>query len=115
MADIFFYKSSCDTCRKALKLARALRPELPVRNFSKEPLSRGEIERILDAAGGVRPALNVYNKTVRARGWKADPPPRSEYVEAVLEDNNLVRRPVLIVGGTAVIGRDEAAYRRLLG
>lgn len=115
MAELFFYKSSCDTCRKALKVVRGLRADIPVRNFSKDPLTRAEIERILDAAGGVAPALNVYNKRVRAEGWKAQPPARADYVEAVLGDNNLIRRPVLIAGEAIVIGRDEEAYRRLLG
>jgi len=112
--DIFFYKSTCDTCRKALKLVRELRPGLEERNFSKTPLSRAEIERVLDLAGSVGAALNAYNKTVRANGWKASPPPRAEYVEAVLGDNNLIRRPMLIVGDEVVIGRNEEAYGRLL-
>ena len=112
--DVLFYKSTCDTCRKALKLARELRPGLEERNFSKAPLTRPEIERVLNLAGSVGAALNGYNKTVRANGWKAAPPARADYIEAVLGDNNLIRRPMLIVGETVVIGRNEEAYQELL-
>jgi len=115
VSDLFLYKSSCDTCRKALKVVRDLRPGLDERNFTKTPLTRAEIERVLDVAGSVSAALNNYNKTVRANGWKASPPERDAYVEAVLGDNNLIRRPILFAGDAIVIGRDEEAYRRLLG
>jgi arsenate reductase len=115
MSDVFFYKSTCDTCRKGLKVVRALRADLPERNFSKSPLTRAEIERILDTAGSVGAVVNGYNKTVRERGWAKAPPPREQYIEALLADNNLLRRPVLLVGDAAVVGRDEEAWRRLLG
>jgi arsenate reductase-like glutaredoxin family protein len=33
----------------------------------------------------------------------------------VLEDSNLLRRPILVVGGQAVVGTDPEGWKRLLG
>jgi arsenate reductase-like glutaredoxin family protein len=51
---------------------------------------------------------------VKERGWGTTPPSKADFVRAVLDDPNVLRRPVLIVGKRAVVGKDEAAVRSLL-
>lgn len=91
-----------------------LNDEVEERNYAKQPLTRAELGEIVDAAGGVAAVLNTRHATAKANGWKDAPPGKKAFIDAAVEENNLVRRPVLIRGGEAVVGKDEAAIRALL-
>ena len=93
---------------------RELNDDVEERNYAKEPLTKKEIGEIVDAAGGVAAVLNTRHATAKAEGWKEKPPAKTRFIAAALEENNLVRRPVLIRDGRAVVGKDEAAIRALL-
>ena len=59
--------------------------------------------------------LNTRHSTAKDKGWKDKPPARSTFVDAVLAEPNLLRRPILLEGRTAIVGKDEAALRKALG
>jgi arsenate reductase len=84
------------------------------RNYAKEPLTDKELRTILAAAGGVEAVLNTRHATAKANGWKQTAPSAAVYIEAVRKEPNLIRRPILIRGGRAVVGRDDDAIRSLL-
>ena len=115
MGDRFWYKSSCDTCRRVRSVLRDLGADLEERDYTKHPLNEADVEALLDVVGSVTGALNVYNKTVRAEGWKIDPPARADFVKRAAADNNLIRRPVLQAGVQVIVGRDEDAYQAIYG
>lgn len=90
------------------------------RDFARKGLTAAEIGELVDAAGGVAKILSTRTAGAKARGWTAEAPPdRATYVAAAAEDNNLVRRPALLVrrdGRTVVIvGGDLEAMRSALG
>ena len=87
---------------------------LTERNYAKQPLTRAEVKAILEAAGCVEEVLNTRHATAKANGWKEKAPSKSVFADAVLEEPNLLRRPITVSGGKAVVGRDEAAIRTLL-
>jgi len=62
-----------------------------------------------------RETLNTRHEVARARGWKEHPPSKAELAAAAALDNNLLRRPIVVRDGRAVVGRDEAGLRELLG
>lgn len=64
---------------------------------------------------GVEGVINVRHALAKENGWKAKPPSKGAFVKAALEDNNLLRRPILIEDGSAVVGYDEDAIRALMG
>jgi arsenate reductase-like glutaredoxin family protein len=72
------------------------------------------VRRLVDLAGGVAAVLNTRHAVVKARGWKDDPPDADAFVAAVVEEPNLLRRPILVRGNQVVVGKDEAAIRALL-
>lgn len=94
---------------------RELDPNVEERNYAKVPMTRQEVRDLIEAAGGVAAVLNPRHEVAKARGWKATPPPVEEFVEAVVADANLLRRPILVKDGQAVVGRDEAGWKALLG
>lgn len=92
----------------------ALDPDVEERNYAKDPLTRAEVVRILNAAGGVAEVLNTRHRVAKEKGWKEKPPAKTTFANAVLEEPNLLRRPVLLRGRKAVVGFDEEAIRELL-
>ena len=58
--------------------------------------------------------MNTRHKRVKAEGWKARAPSRAVFAQAVVEENNLLRRPILLHGGRLVVGRDLDGIRAIL-
>jgi arsenate reductase-like glutaredoxin family protein len=50
--------------------------------------------------------LNTRNELYRERGMKENPPPRAEALKLMSENPNLIKRPILVDGGTIVLGSD---------
>lgn len=92
---------------------RELDPAVEERNYSKVPLTKKEIGEILKAVS-VADVLNTRHKVAKAKGWKEKAPSKTVFVQAAVEENNLLRRPILLSGGEAVVGKSEAAIRELL-
>lgn len=90
-------------------------PEIEERNYAKVPLTREEIAELVDRAGSVAAVLSTRNANAKARGWTAEnAPDRETFIAAAADDNNLLRRPILIHPDGIVIGKDDKAYQRLL-
>ena len=90
-----------------------LDPDIEERNYAKEGLTKAELERIL-AATSVEAVLNSRHRVAKENGWKERAPSKAAFTKAALDDNNLLRRPVIVKGRRAVVGFDEDAIRALL-
>ncbi len=90
-----------------------LAPDVIERNYRKEPLTRAEVTAIL-AKLPVEEVCNVRHATAKANGWKEKLPGKKAFTDAVLEESNLLRRPVILHGKKAYCGRDLDAIRALL-
>ena len=88
--------------------------DLVERNYHREPLTKAEVRAILDAVGSVAAVLNTRHAIAKANGWKDGPPGRTAFLEAAVGEPNLLRRPITLRGGRAVVGRDENEIRALL-
>ncbi len=84
------------------------------RNYAKDPLQRSEVHAILKASGSVAAVLNTRHATAKAHGWSDKAPANGVFVRAAVKEPNLLRRPILLKGGRAAVGRDEDAIRKLL-
>jgi arsenate reductase-like glutaredoxin family protein len=87
--------------------------ELESRDLDKERLSEAELEDLIGKRD-YREFLNPRNEFYRTRNMKEHPPSRSEAVQLMAQEPNLIRRPVVIRGTQMVLGFDEEAYRKLL-
>ncbi len=56
-------------------------------------LTRAELEEILAAVGSVAELVNTRHASVKERGWKEEAPSKADFVAAVLEEPNVMRRP----------------------
>jgi arsenate reductase-like glutaredoxin family protein len=94
-------------------LVLELAPDIVERNYAKNPLTKAELDRILRVLP-VADVLNTRHKVAKENGWKEKAPSKTAFVKAALEENNLLRRPVVIRGTDGVVGFDEDALRGLL-
>jgi len=110
-----FLKSTCTSCREVRALVAELGADVILRDYAKKPLERAEVEQIVTLAGGSAKVLNTRHAEAKEKGWINTAPDLSTFVEAVLHEPNLLRRPILLKGKKLVIGKDEPAIRKLLG
>jgi arsenate reductase (glutaredoxin) len=87
--------------------------EVIERNYATKPLTEEEVRAIVRAAG-VAGALNARHAVSKEKGWKEHPPGVDEFVRAVLAEPNLLRRPILVRDGRALVGKDAEAIRSFL-
>ena len=87
--------------------------ELESRDLDKERLSEAELEDLIGKRD-YKEFLNPRNELYRTRNMKDHPPSRSEAIQLMAKEPNLIRRPVVIRGTRMVLGFDEEAYRQLL-
>ena len=66
------------------------------------------------AAGGVAAVLNTRHAIAKENGWKEQAPTQAAFIAAVQEQSNVIRRPILVNGDTAVVGKDVEQIRSLL-
>jgi len=108
----FIWRSNCSTCRDARKFLRQNNIDFESRDFLKDPLTRAELEKIIDA-DNVIAFLNTRHTIVKANKWKENPPTKTQAIAAILKDNKVIRRPLVKIGNRRIIGFDRAAYANL--
>lgn len=106
-------KSSCTTCRKAKALLEKLGHRFEVREYFKTPLTAAELEALLP--GDPTPYLGTKSPKYRELGLKDRKLTKVEAIALIVEDNNLLRRPLLVHEAGFIAGFDEAAYKALKG
>lgn len=104
-------KSSCTTCRNAKAKLAELGIEVDVRDYFKQPLQAAELERLLPPDPA--PMLGTKSPKYKELGLKDRVLTKAEAIELMVQDNNLLKRPILVHPKGTVIGFDPAAYEKL--
>jgi len=87
--------------------------ELDSRDLGKERLSAAELDELIGERDHLQ-FLNPRNELYRKRKMKERPPTRTEAIQWMAKEPNLIRRPVVILGRQIVLGYDEGAYKKLV-
>ncbi len=82
-------------------------------DYAKRGLDEPTVRALVAKAGSVAAVLNTRHATVKANGWADHPPDVATFAKAVAKEPNLLKRPIVIVGDRAIVGFDEAAYKKL--
>jgi arsenate reductase-like glutaredoxin family protein len=111
---LLLWKKTCDTCRRYKAGLEAAGIDFDEREINARPLNEAEIDALIggDAHEGF---LNPRNELYRERGMGKVKPTRAEAVALIAGHNNLLRRPVLIVGDTVSCGNDLPGALARLG
>ena len=113
MTATLWMKSSCTTCRNAKAKLAELGIAVEVRDYFKRPLEAVELERLLSADPA--PMLGTKSPKYKELGLKDRKLSKAEAIALMVEDNNLLKRPILVHPKGTVIGFDAAAYAALAG
>jgi len=87
--------------------------ELDSRDLSTQRLTEAELEELIGKRD-YKEFLNPRNELYRTRNMIEHPPLRSEAIELMAREPNLIRRPIVIRGSQMILGFDEEAYKKLL-
>ena len=86
---------------------------LQERDLGKDPLSAAELQALIGDAD-ITGFLNTRTALYRERKMKQNPPTKAQAIQLMVQDPNLIRRPIIAKGARKVIGFDEAHFRALL-
>jgi len=87
--------------------------ELESRDLATERLTEVELEALIGQRD-YKEFLNPRNELYRARNMKEHPPSRTEAIQLMAKESNLIRRPIVIRDSQMVLGFDEEAFKKLL-
>ena len=80
----------------------------------KEPPSRELLERYVDEKR-LDEFLNKRSPAYKERGLEGRALTKREAIDLMLEDPNLIRRPIVIIGSRAVFGYQPDVYDEIIG
>lgn len=113
-----YHYPQCSTCKKALKWLAAHDVSVELVDIVKQPPSKRELQQALTTAGvPLRKLFNTSGISYREGKFGERLPDMSEAeaLDALAADGKLIKRPLLLGKGIALVGFDEAAYRETLG
>jgi arsenate reductase len=109
---VLWMKSSCTTCRNAKAKLAELGIEVEVRDYSKKPLVAVELENLLPRDPSAM--LGTKSPNYKELGLKERTLTKAEAIALMVQDNNLLKRPILVHPKGVIIGFDAAAYAKLI-
>lgn len=86
--------------------------ELVKHNLARELPSRELLSRLIDEHG-LEAVLSTRSPAWKARGLDAKTLSKTQAIELMLEDANLIRRPLVLKGKKAIFGYAPAEYETL--
>ena len=112
MKAVLWMKSSCTTCRNAKAKLAELGLDVEVRDYFKKPLESAELERLLPTDPA--PMLGTKSPKYKELGLKERRLSKAEAIALMVQDNNLLKRPILVHPKGVIIGFDAVAYAKLI-
>jgi arsenate reductase len=110
-----YFNPSCSKARGAVEILRERGIELDIVEYLKQPPSRVDLERIVDAISDPPAALVRHDKRFAELGLEASAyETKAQVVALLLEHPELMERPVVFRGDRALIARPSERVLELL-
>lgn len=110
-----YHYSKCSTCRKALGFLGKEDVEYDAVDIVTKPPSKAELSRILKLSGvPLKKLFNTSGQSYREGrfGERLADMSESEALDALARDGKLIKRPLVVGSDFALVGFDEATYRK---
>jgi arsenate reductase len=88
--------------------------ELAKHDLAKEPPSRELLERLIDESN-LEAFVNTRSPAYKERGLDVKTMTKAQAIALMLEEPNLMRRPLVLAGGQAVFGWNPKRLDEVLG
>ncbi|BDQ31113.1 arsenate reductase family protein [Nitrosopumilus zosterae] len=103
------HKSSCITCKRAISEIERMKIDIEKRDFFKEPLSEGELKKIIKMTGKkpselLRKKDKMFKELDLENGKKTD----SQIIKLMAKYPGLILRPIVIAGNKAFVGKIDS-------
>lgn len=105
-------KSTCTTCRDAKAYLCRLGVEFDWRDYGKQPFTAAELSRLMGRRK-IEDFINPRSTPYRNLGLSASKLSKAQAVDLILEEVNLLKRPLLVAGSEYVFGFDKGRYQEL--
>jgi arsenate reductase len=106
--------AKCSTCRKALAFLAKHDVKYDSIDIVTKPPTKAELARALKLSGlPLKKLFNTSGESYRAGrfGERLATMSEAEALDALAHDGKLVKRPLVLGDGFALVGFDEGAYR----
>lgn len=103
---VIYQKSTCGTCRKEKEYLTKAKVSFDEIDILKYPPSRGFLEEHIDA-GNLDAFINKHSKPYRELNLAKRKVDKSDLIDLMLKDPNLIKRPVMIDGKKVYFGYTE--------
>lgn len=113
-----YHYPQCSTCKKALKWLAERDIAIELIDIVKDPPSKRELREVLSSAGvPLKKLFNTSGASYRDGKFGERLPSLSEAeaLDALAADGKLIKRPLVLGKGLALVGFDESAYDAKLG
>ena len=111
-----YHYPQCSTCKKALNWLT--QQDIPVEliDIVQHPPSKTELREVLKTGVPLRKLFNTSGVSYREGkfGERLATMTEAEAIDALAKDGKLIKRPLLLGKGVALVGFDEQAYRARL-
>lgn len=101
---ILLHNPRCSKSRQALAILEERGCDFQTRLYLEEPLSKSELQEILGFLG-MEPSALVRKGEQAYKDGNLKLCTEEEILDAMLTEPKLIERPILVVGGKAVVGR----------
>jgi Spx/MgsR family transcriptional regulator len=105
---------NCDTIKKTRKWLNENEVEFEFIDLKKEPLTIDEIKE-LEFKVGLDVLVNKRGTTYRNLGLKDKNLSDQEMIQALQENQSMIKRPVLVLDEAVLVGYDEEAFKNFIG
>lgn len=105
---------NCDTIKKTRKWLNENEVEFEFIDLKKEPLTIDEIKE-LEFKVGLDVLVNKKGTTYRNLGLKDKNLSDQEMIQALQENQSMIKRPVLVLDEAVLVGYDEEAFKNFVG
>jgi len=108
-----FGKSTCKTTQKVVDWFKSQKISVEYIDIISSPPSKNFLDSNIDA-DNIKPFLNSRSKIYRENDISSKLPEKSEAIKMMLQDPNLIKRPVVVASSGTVFGFDEDFLNNLL-
>lgn len=117
MALTVYQYPNCSTCKKALAWLKANKVAFTSIDIVKDPPAKAQLEAAQKLAGvPVKKLFNLAGASYRDGDFKTKLPAMTDAqaFAALAKDGKLIKRPLAIGDGVALVGFDETAWKNAL-
>jgi arsenate reductase len=116
MAKITIYqKPTCTTCRQAVQLLKESGQEFTTVNYYEQPFTRTQLKALLKKAGlKAKDVLRTKEDTYKTLGLAKKEVSEEELLDLMIKHPDLIQRPIVEKGETALLARPAETIQQLL-